>query len=329
MAHLFSRDRREMASNCRSPSIDLPSPFGELGCNLTHSELRETAYEIFVGAYRSSAGKPLNFIPHSDRNERSPSSASSLSYSPSTLSSSSTSHSLHRSFTSTAASKVKKALGLSSSKKSPAKESSSPSKSKKPVTVGELMRVQMRFSEQTDSRIRKALLRIATGQLGKRIESIVLPLELLEQFKSSDFPDQQEYEAWQIRNLKVLEAGLLLHPHLSIDKSDMSAQQLQQIIHGALKKPIETGKNNESMQILRSSVMSLACRSFDGTVSDTCHWADGSPLNFWLYQMLLEACFDANEETSLIEEVDELIELIKKTWVILGMNQMLHNVCFL
>ncbi|XWS26348.1 hypothetical protein CRYUN_Cryun26dG0024700 [Craigia yunnanensis] len=44
--------------------------------------------------------------------------------------------------------------------------------------------------------------------------------------------------------------------------------------------------------------------------------------------MLLETCFDINDETSIVEEVDELMEHIKKTWVILGINQMLHNLCF-
>ncbi|KAF8388929.1 hypothetical protein HHK36_025611 [Tetracentron sinense] len=325
MAHLF-RDRtlgeskRDMGSNsARFPTPDLPSPFGELGCDFSDSELRETAYEIFVGACRTTGGKPLTYIPQSEKIERSP---SSISNSPSSSSSS-----LQRSLTSTAASKVKKALGMRSSKKSPGKESS-PSKSKKPVTVGELMRVQMRVSEQTDSRVRRGLLRIAAGQLGRRLESMVLPLELLQQFKASDFPDQQEYETWQKRNLKVLEAGLLLHPHLPLDKSDTASQRLRQIIRGASERPMETGKNNESMQLLRSAVMSLACRSFDGSVSDACHWADGFPLNIRLYQMLLEACFDANEETSIIEEVDEVLELVKKTWMILGMNQMLHNLCF-
>ncbi|OVA20257.1 Protein of unknown function DUF810 [Macleaya cordata] len=303
----------------RFPTTDLPSPFGELGNTLSDSELRETVYEIFVGVCRSSGGKPLTYIPQSEKNERSPSFSSYSS--PSSIS-----PSLQRSLTSTAASKVKKALGMRS-KKSPAKETS-PSRSKKPVTVGELMRVQMGVSEQTDSRIRRGLLRIAAGQLGRRVELMVLPLELLQQFKSSDFPDQQEYEAWQMRNLKVLEAGLLLHPLLPPEKSDSAAQRLRQIIRGASEKLIETGKNNESMQILRSAVMSLACRSFDGSVSDSCHWADGFPLNLRLYQMLLESLFDANEETSIIEEVDEVLELIKKTWVILGVNQMLHNLCF-
>lgn len=157
---------------------------------------------------------------------------------------------------------------------------------------------------------------------------MVLPLELLQQFKSSDFANQQEYEAWQRRNLKILEAGLLLHPYVPLDKTDTNTKRLQQIIQGALEKPIETGRNSETIQVLRSVVMSLSCRSFDGSISETCHWADGVPLNLKLYQMLLESCFDVNDETCVIEEVDEVLELLKKTWVILGINQMLHDLCF-
>ncbi|KAI9119090.1 hypothetical protein K1719_009765 [Acacia pycnantha] len=298
------------------PIEDLPSPFGDPAPNLSDSELRETAYEILVSACRSTGGKPLTFISQSEKGERS---NSALTPSPS----------LHRSLTSTAASKVKKALGLktmSSSKKKA--ELPSQVKSKRAVTTGELMRLQMRVSEQTETRIRRALLRVAAGQLGRRMESIVLPLELIQQLKSSDFPSVQEYEAWLRKNLKVLEAGLLLHPYLPLNKRDSSAQQLQRIIRGALEKPIDIAKSGESMQALRNAVMSLACRSSDGSLSEAGHWADGFPLNIKIYQTLLEACFDINEETSVIEEVDEVLELIKKTWIVLGMNDMLHNLCF-
>ncbi|KAJ8494058.1 hypothetical protein OPV22_015779 [Ensete ventricosum] len=304
-------------------AADLLSPFGQIGVPLSDPELRETAYEIFVAACRTTGSKPLTYIPQSERTPPSAERSSSLSPSAS---------SLQKSITSTAASKMKKALGLkssSSSKKgSPGKDNSPSKPSKKPATVGDLMRVQMRISEQTDSRIRKGLLRTAAGQLGKRVESMVLPLELLQQFKASDFSDQQEYEAWRSRNLKVLEAGLLVHPLVPLDKSDNASQRLRQIIRGASEKPIETGKNSESMQVLRSAVMSVACRSPDRSASDFCHWADGFPLNLHLYQMLLETCFDASEDGSIIDEIDEVLELLKKTWVILGINQMLHNLCF-
>ncbi|XP_059459874.1 protein unc-13 homolog [Corylus avellana] len=333
MAHLFrdlslGHSKRETTPPPPPPPLmlakahptDLPSPLGQLGAQLTDSELRLTAYEIFVAACRTSTGKQLTYVPNPD---------SPAHHSPA-------SPGLQRSLTSTAASKVKKAFGLKSpsgsgSKKSPGSGPGSGSgqvKPRRPMTVGELMRTQMGVSEAADSRVRRALLRIAAGQVGRRIESVVVPLELLQQLKHSDFTDQQEYDAWQKRTLKVIEAGLLLHPHTPLDKSYSTAQRLRQIIRGALDKPIETGKNNESMQVLRSAVMALASRSSDGSLYETCHWADGFPLNLRLYEMLLEACFDANDETSIIDEVDELMEHIKKTWGILGMNQMLHNICF-
>ncbi|KAL3532512.1 hypothetical protein ACH5RR_006033 [Cinchona calisaya] len=301
----------------------LPNPFGELGLHFTESELRETAYEILIGACRSSgASRPLTYVSNSERiAER------SQSMSPS----------LQRSVTSAAASKVKGALGLKSRRKNlgsdsvkveaEGRNSVRQTQKKRSSTVGELMRVQMRVSEQTDSRVRRAFLRLATGQLGRRIELMVLPLELLQQFKSSDFPSQLEYEAWQKRNLKILEAGLLLHPHLPLDKTDSSAQQLRQIIREASEKPMENGKHSQSIQVLRNAVMSLASRSFDGSSTGMCHWADGIPLNLHLYQILLEACFEVNDETAVIDEVDEVLELIKRTWVILGINQNLHHLC--
>ncbi|KAF8047732.1 hypothetical protein N665_2849s0003 [Sinapis alba] len=317
MAHLFrelslGHSKRETTpATSRSSSMastmpsDLPpSPLGQLAVHLSESDLRLIAYDIFVASNRSATGKPLSSVavsnPDSPSNDVSPASPA-----------------LQRSLTSAAASKMKKALGMKSlspgSSKSPGSGSGSGGKSKRPTTVGELMRIQMGVSEPVDSRVRRAFLRIAASQVGRKIESVVLPLELLQQLKSSDFTDQQEYDAWLKRSLKVLEAGLLLHPRVPLGNTN-SSQRLRQIIHGALDRPLETGRNNEQMQSLRSAVMSLATRS-DGSFSDSCHWADGSPLNLRLYELLLE-------------EVDDLMEHIKKTWVILGINQMLHNLCF-
>ncbi|KAL6533940.1 hypothetical protein OROHE_013773 [Orobanche hederae] len=301
----------------------LPSPFGDLTPTLPDSDLRSTAYEIFLSANRSTSSKPLPYIPNNNHTNsaNNNSSANGNSAAPT----------MQRSLTLSAASKMKKALGLRSStskRSSDSNNSGAGGKMKKPLTVGELMRVQMRVSEAADSRIRRGLLRISAGQVGRRTESMVLPLELLQQFKASDFSDQQEYEAWQKRNLKVLEAGLLLHPHTPVEKSNTAAQRLRQIIHAALDRPIETGKNNESMQVLRTTVMSLVNRTSDGALLESCHWADGFPLNLRLYEMLLEASFDINDDTSIVEEIDELMELVKKTWPILGLNQVLHNLCF-
>ncbi|KAI3443733.1 hypothetical protein Pfo_000398 [Paulownia fortunei] len=283
-------------------------PFGKLG--------------ILVGACRSSGvGRPLTYISKSNSKERSQQPYASPS--------------MQRSLTtsSSAVSKVKKALGLKNKNKEdadPEPAGQSDFVRKRAGTVGhELMRVQMKVSEQTDSRVRRGLLRVAAGQLGRRIEAMVLPLELLQQLRSSDFTTQQEYDAWQKRTLKILEAGLIVHPRLPPDKSQTDPQRLQQILRAAAEDSSETGKHSELMEILRNVATSLACRSVDGSVSDICHWADGIPLNLHLYQILLKAFFDVNEEASLIEEADEMLELIKKTWVILGINQAFHNLCFL
>ncbi|KAL9267914.1 unc-13-like protein, partial [Drosera capensis] len=274
-------------------------------------EVHRNPLELFVGACRSSGSKPLTYIPQSQKREEKGSSA------------------LQRSLTAEAAGKVKAVLGLKSrsKKKGSERENAEGSERKMRRSVGEVMRNQMRVSEQVDSRIRKVLLRIAADQLGRRFEALVLPLELLQHFRPSDFTSQVECEAWQKRNLKILELGLLLHPHAPLSKSDPSAHRLKQMISGFLDKP--TWKTNDSMEVLRTVVMSLAGRSFGGSPSSECHWADGYPLNLRLYQMLLEVCFDINDETSIIEEVDEVLELIKKTWVVLGLNQWLHNICFL
>ncbi|MED6184734.1 hypothetical protein PIB30_050407 [Stylosanthes scabra] len=244
---------------------DLPSPFGDSSSNWSESELRETAYEILVCACRSSGPKPLTFISSSDRGGDRDRDRSSSPATPAP--------SLHRSLTSTAASKVKKALGLKTKRKDGGGGGGGRS-GKRAVTTGELVRVQMKISEQSDSRIRRALLRIAAGQ------------------------------------------------------ADTSAQRLRRIIREAFEKPMDLGKTGESMENFRNVVISLAFRSFDGSVPETCHWADGFPLNLWIYQTLLGSCFDIHEETSVIEEVDEVLELIKKTWVMLGINEMLHSICF-
>jgi len=145
---------------------DLPSPLGQLSTKLSDEYLTLTAYEIFVAACRTSSGKPLSSsIANSSSNNNNTHSDSPSHNSP---------LGIQRSLTSTAASKVKKAFGLKSpgsgSKKSPGSGSGSASgsgqgKLKRPLTVGELMRNQMRVSEAMDSRVRRALLRISAGQV--------------------------------------------------------------------------------------------------------------------------------------------------------------------
>lgn len=165
-------------------------------------------------------------------------------------------------------------------------------------------------------------------QAGRRAETIILPLELLRHLKPSEFSDSIEYHIWQKRQLRVLEAGLLTHPSIPIEKATTFAMRLRDIIRSGESRPIDTGKNSDTLRTLSNSVVSLAWRSSNGTPTDICHWADGFPLNVHLYTCLLQAIFDNRDDTLVLDEVDELLELIKKTWSILGITRPIHNVCF-
>ncbi|PKU72538.1 protein unc-13 homolog [Dendrobium catenatum] len=205
---------------------------------------------------------------------------------------------------------------------------SSPGRIKRPMTSAEIMRRQMRVTEQSDNRLRKILMRSFVGQNGRRAETIILPLELLRHLKPSEFNDSQEYHQWQRRQLKILEVGLLLHPSLPLDRLNAAALRFRQVLMDSEVKPIDTSKNSDAMRNLSSAVTALAWRSSKTSSAGSIHWADGFPVNVHLYLALLKSIFDMREETVVLDEVDELLELIKKTWPTLGINRSIHNLCF-
>lgn len=165
-------------------------------------------------------------------------------------------------------------------------------------------------------------------QIGRRAETIILPLELLRHLKPSEFNNPQEYHLWQKRQLRILEIGLLIHPSIPVGKDNESASRLLDIIQACEVKTIDTSKNSETMKSLSNAVASLAWRSVDDTPSDTCRWADGFPLNIHIYTALLGSIFDLKDDTLVLNEVDELLELMKKTWSTLGITRSIHNLCF-
>ncbi|XP_071736389.1 protein unc-13 homolog [Rutidosis leptorrhynchoides] len=320
--------------------VDLCSPFRSVD-GLDVDDIRTTAYEIFFTSCRSSPGfggrNALQFYSsdhHHMNNSGDINGSGSKDHAAGGL----------------MASRVKRALGLRMLKRSPSgasvnlssstSSSASPAstpgvgfstvpggRSRRPLTSAEIMRQQMKVSEASDNRLRKTLMRTLVGQMGRRAETIILPLELIRHLKPSEFKDANEYHIWQKRQLKILEAGLLLYPSNPLDKDDNFATSLRDIIHKSDLKPIDTGKTSETMRTLCNCVVSLAWRCAEGP-TDICHWADGYPLNINLYVSLIRSIFDLNDETSILDEVDELIELMKKTWTSLGINKPMHDLCF-
>lgn len=137
---------------------DLAWPFQELG-GLDHDDIRETAYEVLFTACRSSPGfggrSAITFYSKHD--------GSSGGKSPGV----------------SQTSRLKLALGLKmmrsslsqrvmvSTPASPVTERSPRSRSvpRRTMTMAEVMRLQMGVSEQSDSRLRKTLVRTLVGQV--------------------------------------------------------------------------------------------------------------------------------------------------------------------
>ena len=269
---------------------DLPWPFGRLDA-LSQDELRESAYEIFFSACRSSSTTPAGTRPSAAAGGRAAGAAGGAKNMAVT-------------------SRLKRALGLRARKARPMAGAGG-----RPMPSAEIMRRQMGVSEQTDGRLRKTLVRCLVGpQMSKKVESLLLPLELLRHLKLSDFSDAGEHRAWQLRQLKVLEAGLVSHPSVPLDRGNPAASSLRELQTRPL--PLD-------VRALSAVAMPLSWRSVD-----SCRWADGYPLNVHLYLCLLRAVFDARDETAVLDEVDELLELIRKTWNVLGLNRMVHDICF-
>ncbi|KAJ4972956.1 hypothetical protein NE237_006130 [Protea cynaroides] len=121
--------------------------------------------------------------------------------------------------------------------------------------------------------------------MGRRAETIILPLELIGHLKPSELNDSYEYQIWQKRQFKILEASLLLYPSIPLEQSKSFAIRLQDIVRGF-------------------------------------------PLNIHLYLSLIHSFFDHKDETVVLNEIDELLELMKKTWSTLRINKLIHSVCF-
>lgn len=175
------------ASTHRPPTpTDLSSPFSEIE-GLDRDELREAAYEVFFTACRSSPGfggrSALTYYNSSSIDTADPYGACPGS------------PGKHNGVGMAVTSRVKRALGLKMMKKTPstrrtnscgavpmptspnsmAPGPSSPrfgftvpnaSRSCRPLTSAEIMRQQMKVTEQSDNRLRKTLMRTLVGQVG-------------------------------------------------------------------------------------------------------------------------------------------------------------------
>lgn len=202
------------------------------------------------------------------------------------------------------------------------------------VSLLETMRVQMEISEAMDVRTRLGLLNAMVGKVGKRMDTILIPLELLCCISRTEFSDKKSYIKWQKRQLNMLEEGLINHPAVGFGESGRKANELRVLLakieeSESFPPPAAELQRTECLKSLREITMPLAERPARGDLTgEVCHWADGYHLNVKLYEKLLLSVFDVLDEGKLTEEVEEILELLKSTWRILGVTETIHYTCY-
>lgn len=136
------------------------------------------------------------------------------------------------------------------------------------------------------------------------------------------------------KKLNILEEGLINQPAVGFGESGRKASELRILLAKIEESeflPSSTGElqRTECLRALREMAIPLAERPSRGDLTgEVCHWADGYHLNVRLYEKLLLSVFDVLDEGKLTEEVEEMLELFKSTWRVLGITETIHYTCF-
>ncbi|XP_045800576.1 protein unc-13 homolog isoform X2 [Trifolium pratense] len=285
------------AKRTLNDASDLAVKLPSFSTGITDDDLRETAYEILLAC----AGATGGLIVPSKEKKKDKRSNSLI-------------RKLGRSKSGSVVSQSQNAPGL--------------------VGLLETMRVQLEISEAMDIRTKQGLLNALVGKAGKRMDTLLVPLELLCCVARTEFSDKKAFIRWQKRQLKVLEEGLVNHPVVGFGESGRKTNELRILLAKIEESeflPSSSGElqRTECLRSLREIVIPLAERPARGDLTgEICHWAVGYHFNVRLYEKVLLSVFDMLDEGKLTEEVEEILELLKSTWRVLGITETIHHTCY-
>ena len=171
--HLYNLHQR-LRIDYAEKDNDLAWPFGNVE-GLDESDIRETAYEIFFTSCRSSPGfggrNALTFYSNHENGE-SGSKSNQLGTTPSSRVKRALGLKMIKRTTGRRLVSVGSTVGMLATPSSPVGGGSSnqfsftlPPRMRRPMSSAELMRQQMKVSEQSDNRLRKTLMRTLVGQV--------------------------------------------------------------------------------------------------------------------------------------------------------------------
>ncbi|KZV40963.1 hypothetical protein F511_25688 [Dorcoceras hygrometricum] len=185
------------------------------------------------------------------------------------------------------------------------------------LKIHETIRMQMQagyaISEATDTLIRRRLTQFVSGKPCGDIDVPQLSLALLTGILRTDFPSEKSYIHWKNKTKKQM-IGASLAKIRNPEEWDLK---------------MSPSERSEFLLVIRQ--VALAFSSMPGRFGiegETYYWTTGYHLNIRLYEKILSSVFDILEDSQLVEEAEEILELIKLTWSMLGITQKLHHALF-
>ncbi|ONM14867.1 hypothetical protein ZEAMMB73_Zm00001d002640 [Zea mays] len=193
----------------------------------------------------------------------------------------------------------------------------------------DLTRVQMEISESMDILTKRALRHISLKTVKETLDVPRISLQLLSSVGKLDFPTERLRGQWQKRQANVLEELLLFSASLEYDTSNtlrIVLSKLKSTEDWVVTVPEGRVEVLTIIERYNTKLCSLT-KKFD-IKDETYHWTHNYHFNFRLYEKLLCSVFDILEDGQLVEEADEILEITKLTWPILGVTEKLHHIFY-
>ncbi|KAF5182736.1 unc-13-like protein [Thalictrum thalictroides] len=225
--------------------------------------------------------------------------------------------------------KDKKARFLSRLKSSKEKMNSQPQTSEIHDVVLNIIRSQMQISGAMDACFRRSLMQCASSLKCRQFDLPHISLELLNVVGKYDFPSEKLYIQWKRRQANFLEELLYYSSSLITDELARIRNFIAKISND---EQSDRRTPSELVNILVPiKKFSLKMSSMPGKFDipdETYYWTSAYHLNINLYEKLLSSVFDILDESQLVEEADEILRVIKMSWVTLGINQKVHDALY-
>ncbi|XP_010055606.2 protein unc-13 homolog isoform X2 [Eucalyptus grandis] len=191
----------------------------------------------------------------------------------------------------------------------------------------DIIRSQMQISEAKDACLRKKLIELVTSKTCRQINVPQISSGLLDGIRESDFLNEKHYLQWRRRQVNLLEEFISSSTNVGTNEHRIIRSSLPKI-RDPKEWDVKMSPSDRAELLYAIKQVVLGLSSLPGEVgleTGTYYCTVGYQLNIRIYEKLLIGMFDILDESQLIEEAEEILDLIKMTWATLGITQKIHD----